>query len=109
MKNIEKILLNTKKYLLKETQNAMLIKAPKIPWFNEKIGIWFPKRFVYKGKYENSICIGIIKDSKYQVISINQKEKETKLIKGQKILTGFFIAEKENNKKDTNYNYFKGV
>ncbi|WP_342264684.1 hypothetical protein [Spiroplasma endosymbiont of Clivina fossor] len=29
MKNIENIFLNTKKYLLKETQNAMLIKAPK--------------------------------------------------------------------------------
>ncbi|WP_215826653.1 hypothetical protein [Spiroplasma endosymbiont of 'Nebria riversi'] len=68
MKNIENIFLNTKKYLLKETQNAMFIKAPKIPWFNEQIGIWFPKRFVYKGKYENSICIGIIKDSKYQII-----------------------------------------
>ncbi|WP_338968303.1 hypothetical protein [Spiroplasma endosymbiont of Lonchoptera lutea] len=109
MKNIENIFLNTEKYLLKETQNAMLIKAPKIPWFNEQIGIWFPKRFVYKGKYENSICIGIIiKDSKYQVISINQQEQETKLIKGQELL-GFFIAEKENNKKDTNYNYFKGV
>ncbi len=39
MKNIENIFLNTKKYLLKETQNAMLIKAPKIPWFNEQIGI----------------------------------------------------------------------
>ncbi|WP_342223621.1 hypothetical protein [Spiroplasma endosymbiont of Asaphidion curtum] len=107
MKNIENIFLNTKKYLLKETQNTMLIKAPKIPWFNEQIGIWFPKRFVYKGKYENSICIGIIKDSKYQIISINQK-KETKLIKGQELL-GFFIAKKENNKKDINYNYFKGV
>ncbi|WP_342277779.1 hypothetical protein [Spiroplasma endosymbiont of Nephrotoma flavescens] len=108
MKNIENIFLNTKKYLLKETQNAMFIKAPKIPWFNEQIGIWFPKRFVYKGKYKNSICIGIIKDSKYQIISINQKENETKLIKGQELLS-FFIAEKENNKKDINYNYFKGV
>ncbi|WP_342224154.1 hypothetical protein [Spiroplasma endosymbiont of Asaphidion curtum] len=108
MKKIENIFLNTKKYLLKETQNAMLIKAPKIPWFNEQIGIWFSKRFVYKGKYENSICIGIIKDNKYQVISINQKEKETKSIKGQELL-GFFIAEKENNKKDINYNYFKGA
>ncbi|WP_339024051.1 hypothetical protein [Spiroplasma endosymbiont of Agriotes lineatus] len=108
MKNIENIFLNTKKYLLKETQNAMLIKAPKIPWFNKQIGIWFSKRFVYKGKYENSICIEIIKNSKYQIISINQKENETKLIKGQELL-GFFIAEKENNKKDINYNYFKGV
>ncbi|WP_339023869.1 hypothetical protein [Spiroplasma endosymbiont of Agriotes lineatus] len=51
MKNIENIFLNTKKYLLKETQNAMFIKAPKIPWFNEQIGVWFSKRFVYKGKY----------------------------------------------------------
>ncbi|WP_339024219.1 hypothetical protein [Spiroplasma endosymbiont of Agriotes lineatus] len=108
MKKTENIFLNTKKYLLKETQNAMLIKASQIPWFNEQIGIWFPKRFVYKGKYENSICIGIIKDSKYQVISINQKENETKLIKGQELLS-FFIAGKENNKKDINYNYFKGV
>ncbi|WP_339024042.1 hypothetical protein [Spiroplasma endosymbiont of Agriotes lineatus] len=108
MKNIENIFLNIKKYLLKETQNAMLIKALKIPWFNEQIGICFAKRFVYKGKYENSICIEIIKNSKYQVISINQKENETKLIKGQELL-GFFIAEKENNKKDINYNYFKGV
>ncbi|WP_339023841.1 hypothetical protein [Spiroplasma endosymbiont of Agriotes lineatus] len=86
----------------------MFIKAPKIPWFNEQIGVWFAKRFVYKGKYENSICIEIIKNSKYQIISINQKENETKLIKGQELLS-FFIAEKENNKKDTNYNYFKGV
>ncbi|WP_342262660.1 MULTISPECIES: hypothetical protein [unclassified Spiroplasma] len=108
MKNIENIFLNTKKYLLKETQNAILIKAPKIPWFNKQIGIWFPKRFVYKGKYANSICIGIIKNNEYQVISINQQEQETKLIKGQELLS-FFIAEKENNKKDTNYNYFKGV
>ncbi|WP_339024340.1 hypothetical protein [Spiroplasma endosymbiont of Agriotes lineatus] len=108
MKNIENIFLNTKKYLLKETQNAMLIKAPKIPWFNEQIGIWFPKRFVYKGKYENLICIEIIKNSKYQVISINQKENETKLIKGQELLS-FFVFKKENNKKDINYNYFKGV
>ncbi|WP_215826614.1 hypothetical protein [Spiroplasma endosymbiont of 'Nebria riversi'] len=107
MKNIENIFLNTKKYLLKETQNAMFIKAPKIPWFNEQIGIWFAKRFVYKGQYENSICIGIIKDSEYQVISINQKENEIKLIKGQELF-GFFIAEK-NNKKDINYNYFKGA
>ncbi|WP_339024846.1 hypothetical protein [Spiroplasma endosymbiont of Agriotes lineatus] len=108
MKNIENVFLNTKKYVLKETQNAIFIKAPKIPWFNKQIGILFPKRFIYKEKYENSICIGIIKDNKYQVISINQKEKETKLIKGQELL-GFFIAEKENNKKDINYNYFKGV
>ncbi len=28
VRNIENIFLNTKKYLLKETQNAMLIKAP---------------------------------------------------------------------------------
>ncbi|WP_215826999.1 hypothetical protein [Spiroplasma endosymbiont of 'Nebria riversi'] len=108
MKNIENIFLNTNKYLLKETQNAILIKAPKIPWFYKQIGIWFPKRFVYKGKYENSICIGIIKNNEHQVISINKQEQETKLIKGQELLS-FFIAEKENNKKDTNYNYFKGV
>ncbi|WP_256444881.1 hypothetical protein [Spiroplasma endosymbiont of 'Nebria riversi'] len=36
MKNIENIFLNTKKYLLKEKQNAILIKAPKIPWFNKQ-------------------------------------------------------------------------
>ncbi|WP_339024245.1 hypothetical protein [Spiroplasma endosymbiont of Agriotes lineatus] len=58
--------------------------------------------------YPKLICIGTIKNSKYQVISINQQEQETKLIKGQKLLV-FFIAEKENNKKDINYNYFKGV
>ncbi|WP_215826260.1 hypothetical protein [Spiroplasma endosymbiont of 'Nebria riversi'] len=48
MRNIENIFLNTKKYLLKETQNAILIKAPEIPWFSNPIGIWFSKRFVYR-------------------------------------------------------------
>ncbi|WP_342189835.1 hypothetical protein [Spiroplasma endosymbiont of Dilophus febrilis] len=99
MKNIENIFLNTKKYLLKETQNAMLIKAPEIPWFNKQIGIWFPKRFVYKGKYENSICVGIIKDSKYQIISINQKENETKLIKGQEFIKLLHCGKRKQQKR----------
>ncbi|WP_215826024.1 hypothetical protein [Spiroplasma endosymbiont of 'Nebria riversi'] len=106
MRNIENIFLNTKKYLLKETQSAVLIKAPEIPWFNQPIGIWFSKRFVYKGKYENSICIGIIKDSDYRVVSINRTDRETNLIGGQELLN-FFISEKENDKKDVSFNYFK--
>ncbi|WP_339024284.1 hypothetical protein [Spiroplasma endosymbiont of Agriotes lineatus] len=106
MRNIENIFLNTKKYLLKETQNAILIKASKIPWFSNPIGILFSKRFVYKGKYENSICIGIIRNGEYQLVSVNKKEQESNLIIGQELLN-FFIAEKENDKKDVSFNYFK--
>ncbi len=39
MRNIENIFLNTDKYLLKETQNAVFIKAPAIPWLYESTGI----------------------------------------------------------------------
>ncbi|WP_339023882.1 hypothetical protein [Spiroplasma endosymbiont of Agriotes lineatus] len=107
MRNIENIFLNTKKYLLKETQNAVLIKAPAIPWLYESTGIWFSKRFVYKGKYENSICIGIIKDGEYQLVLVNNKKgQESSLILGHELL-GFFVAEKEIAKKDVSFNYFK--
>ncbi len=106
VRNTENIFLNTKKYILKETQNAMLIKAPEIPWFSNPIGIWFSKRFVYKGKYENSICIGIIRNGEYQLVSVDKKEQESNLIIGPELLN-FFIAEKENDKKDVSFNYFK--
>ncbi|WP_342223548.1 hypothetical protein [Spiroplasma endosymbiont of Asaphidion curtum] len=107
MRNIENIFLNTEKYLLKETQNAVLIKAPAIPWLYESTGIWFSKRFVYKGKYENSICIGIIKDGEYQLVLVNNKKgQESSLILGHELL-GFFVAEKKIAKKDVSFNYFK--
>ncbi|WP_342262761.1 MULTISPECIES: hypothetical protein [unclassified Spiroplasma] len=106
MRNIENIFLNTEKFLLKETQKAMLIKAPKIPWLYEPAGIWFSKKFVYKGKYENSICIGIIKDGEYQLVLVNNKGQESSLILGHELL-GFFIAEKEHDKKVVSFDYFK--
>ncbi len=104
--NIENIFLNTKKYLLKETQNAIFIKAPEISWFSNPIGIWFSKRFVYKGKYENSICIGIIRNGEYQLVSVNKKGQESNLIIGQELLN-FFVSEKEHDKKVVSFDYFK--
>ncbi|WP_342223646.1 hypothetical protein [Spiroplasma endosymbiont of Asaphidion curtum] len=98
MRNIENIFLNTEKYLLKETQKAMLIKAPKIPWLYEPAGIWFSKQFVYKGKYENSICIGIIKDGKYQLVLVNNKGQESNLILGHELL-GFLLRKKNMIKR----------
>ncbi|WP_342262305.1 MULTISPECIES: hypothetical protein [unclassified Spiroplasma] len=106
MRNIENIFLNTEKYLLKETQNAVLIKAPAIPWLYESTGIWFSKRFVYKGKYENSICIGIIRDGEYRLVFINDKGQESSLILGHELL-GFFVAEKAYDKKVVSFDYFK--
>ncbi|WP_256444912.1 hypothetical protein [Spiroplasma endosymbiont of 'Nebria riversi'] len=40
------------------------------------------------------------------MVSVNKKEQESNLIIGQELLN-FFIAEKENDKKDVSFNYFK--
>lgn len=103
MKNIVNIFQN-KKIIIKETDKAIKVK---IKTDENELFVWMAKKFVYPGKYENSICLGIILDQNYELLVKNQQEEKVYAVVEGKALKSLFEAQKKQFLNNTKIDEWK--
>lgn len=82
MRNIDNVFTN-RKIIIKETTKAIKVK---VTMNDTNLAAWIAKQFVYPGKYENSVCIGIILDQSYELlVQGNDQDKVYAIITGKQL------------------------